>query len=304
VSVVESAGCVYNLALKSCVKKASGKDSQHGFAATTGQCHMEAAYEVAEELKEVIVTDTSFSRTTRDHCDNTEYPFDTESKKRTLSVMAGTVQTFRPIVNEILLKRQTPDVWQSTWSDAADTTAKKMLDSKDTFYKGAVCDTLALAVISKLKAKGVGLRMEWVMLRYYANSGHSVVVVNRATGSALNDPTGWGADAFLIDLWFRNMQRQLDVAPHGIYYGQAMLTEMTDELASCFDRGTVPSSDDDENKLKWESGNYKTGGFGVKQGWDTTWISTSTIELVANPHNTAAAWVLAKGSKKWTKKKV
>lgn len=139
--------------------------------------------------------------------------------------------------------------------------------------KAAVCDTLALAVLSKLKAKGATVRREWITYKYQSNSGHSVVVLNRAVGSQLDDWKTWGPDAYTIDLWYKGLKSDptLDAAGHvgsGIRWGAEQSAHARSESASAL------------------------RGSGIGVNYDSLWTSTvndgrahelNHVDVVAEP---------------------
>ncbi len=67
------------------------------------------------------------------------------------------------------------------------------------------CLGFATVVIAILVAKDSQLQAERVVEQFTsgaAATGHTYVVVNRAPGSDINDPTTWGADCAVVDVWY------------------------------------------------------------------------------------------------------
>ncbi len=67
----------------------------------------------------------------------------------------------------------------------------------------AVCESITATFISESKAAGFSGRLEWVGIPYGPQRGHAVCVVNRS--GTLSDPTSWGDDVFIVDLWYYNL---------------------------------------------------------------------------------------------------
>jgi hypothetical protein len=70
-------------------------------------------------------------------------------------------------------------------------------------HRYAVCESITATLISECKAARFGGRLEWLGIPYAPKRGHSICVGLRQ--GTLSDPTTWGPDYFIVDLWYYNL---------------------------------------------------------------------------------------------------
>lgn len=67
----------------------------------------------------------------------------------------------------------------------------------------AVCESITATVLSRCLDAGVSCHMEALGIQYTPATGHMIAVFDRV--GELNDPTTWGGNCFIVDLWYFNL---------------------------------------------------------------------------------------------------
>lgn len=146
-----------------------------------------AAAAILERLKTIKVTDTSFKGVSNDN----KYVSKEQCDKASMAYVA--------MIGQMMVKKN------KFGESLADLQA---LGEKTIKKNAGTCDQCAAAVLSEIsKTEGWSSKVEWITTggKNGISGGHSFLVIGRDEDSVLSDPSTWGGQAFMVDLWFQNL---------------------------------------------------------------------------------------------------
>lgn len=68
----------------------------------------------------------------------------------------------------------------------------------------AVCESIAATIVYQCRQQGFHGRIEWIGIPYGPKTGHAIVVAHRE-GDEVNNPSSWGDNWFIMDMWYYNL---------------------------------------------------------------------------------------------------